>query len=53
MRELILRQVDKKSRGPQEGDGSGAFKEETGVWNSQGGGKDKRLLFFFFYIPLS
>ena len=37
--------------GPQEGDGSAAFKEETGVWNSQGGGKDKRL--FFPHIPLS
>ena len=53
--ESIPRQIDKSGvpkeekgvGGPQEGDGSGAFKEETGVWNSQGGGKDKRLFFFF------
>ena len=25
--------------------GSGAFKEKIGVWNSQGGGKDKHLFF--------
>ena len=30
--------------------GSGAPKEEIGVWNSQEGGKDKRLSFFL-YIP--
>ena len=40
LRESILRQVDKKSRVPE---------EERGVWNSQGGGKDKCL--FFLYIP--
>ena len=36
--ESVPRQVDKKSRVPE---------EETGVWNSQGGGKDK--LFFFLH----
>ena len=53
MRESIPRQVDKKSGFPE---------EETGVWNSQGGGKDKCLFpplqflslghikcFFFFF----
>ena len=39
LRESILTQVDKKSRVPE---------EERGVWNSQGGGKDKCL--FFLYI---
>ena len=38
MRESIPRQVDKKSGDPQ----------ERGVWNSQGGGKDKLI---FLYIP--
>ena len=37
--ESISRQVDKKSRFPE---------EEKGVWGSQGGGKDK---LFFLYIP--
>ena len=47
-------------------EGSGIFEEETGVWNSQGGGKDKlfffslstflslshiKLFFFFFLSP--
>ena len=27
--------------------GSGALETEIGVWNSQGGGKDKHLFFFF------
>ena len=27
--------------------GSGALEEETGVWNSQEGGKDKHFFFFF------
>ena len=38
MRESIPRHVDKKSRVPE---------EERQVWNSQGGGKDKCLFFFF------
>ena len=38
MGESICRQVDKKSW---------VLKEEKGVWNSQGGGKDKCLSFFF------
>jgi len=43
MRESIPRQIDKKSRVPE---------EEIGVWNSQGG-KDNHFFFFFFslYIP--
>ena len=36
MREAVPKQVDKKSRVPG---------EEKGVWNSQGGGKDKCLFF--------
>ena len=44
MRESIPRQVDKKSGFPE---------EETGVWNSQGGGKDKRLFFFSTLLNLS
>ena len=55
--ESIPRQIEKSGvpekekgdEGPQEGDGSGALAEETGVWNSQWGGKDKCLLYF--YIP--
>ena len=51
MRESIPRQVDKKSRVPEEErEGSGATEEEIGVWNSQGGKKDK-CLFFPLYIP--
>ena len=41
VRESIPRQVDKKSR---------LTEEEIGVWNSQGGGKDKCLFFFFFFF---
>ena len=37
VRESIPGQVDKKSGVPE---------EEKGVWNFQGGGKDKCLLFF-------
>ena len=45
MRESIPRQVDKKSGVPE---------EDRGVWNSQGGGKDKCLFFFSsLYIPQS
>ena len=36
--------VDKKSGCPE---------EETGVWNSQGGGKDKCLFFFSAFFNLS
>ena len=36
MRESIPRQVDKKSGVPE---------EDRGVWNSQGGGKDKHFFF--------
>ena len=42
LRESIPRQVDKKTRVPE---------EETGVWNSQGEGKDRHLAFP--YIPQS
>ena len=45
MRESIPRQVDKKFRFPEEERGSGALEEEIGVWNSQGGGKDKHIFF--------
>ena len=38
MREPIPWQLDKKS---------GALEGEIGVWNSQGGRKDKHLFFFF------
>ena len=41
VRESIYRQVDKKSW---------VLEEEKGVWNSQGGGKDKCLFFFFFSL---
>ena len=49
MRESIPRQVDKS---PRRRRGSGALKQEIEVWNSQGGGKDK-CLFFFFSLSLS
>ena len=41
--ESIPRQIDKKS---------GVPKEERGVWNFQGGGKDKSL-FFCAFLSLS
>ena len=44
--ESVPRQID--VWGPRGGDGSAAFKEETGVWSSQVGKKDKH----FFYIVL-
>ena len=44
MREAVPKQVDKKSRVPG---------EEKGVWNSQGGGKDKCLFFSFTFLSLS
>ena len=52
MRELVPRQVDKKPRVPEE-KGSGALEVEIGVWNSQGGGKDKHLFFFSASLSLS
>ena len=41
MRESIPRQIDKKSRVPKEEKGIWGLEAETGVWNSQGGEKDK------------
>ena len=32
--------------------GSGALKEEIGVWNSQGGGKDKHFFVFSTFLSL-
>ena len=52
MRESIPRQIDKKSEAPRRRKGSGALKEEIGVWNSQGGGKDKHP-FFSMFLSLS
>ena len=46
MRESVPRQVDKKSGVPEEeGEGSGVLEEEIGVWNFQGGKRDKCLFF--------
>ena len=46
LRKSVPRQVDKKSRVPEEErEGSRALEKEIGVWNSQGGGKDKHLFF--------
>ena len=42
--ESVPRQVDKKSRVPE---------EERGVWDSQGGGKDKHLFFPSTFLSLS
>ena len=39
-RESSPRQIVNESGGPQ-GERSGVLEEEIGVWNSQGGGKDK------------
>ena len=47
MRESIPRQIDKKSRVPKEEKGVWASQSGDGVWNSQGGGKDKLLLSTF------
>ena len=52
MRELVPRQVDKKPRVPEE-KGSGALEVEIGVWNSQGGGKDKHLFPPSIFLSLS
>jgi len=49
LRESVPRQVDKNSGVPKEERWVWALKEEIGVWNSQGGGKDKHL--FSLYIP--
>ena len=46
MRESVPRQVEKKSRVSRKRKGPGVLEEEIGVWNSQGGGKDKGLFFF-------
>ena len=51
VRELIHRQVDKKSRFPEEEALEGALEEEIGVWNSKGGGNDKCLFPFSLYNP--
>ena len=48
--ELVTRQVDKKSGGCQRREGSGILEEEIGVWDSQGGGKDKCPFFFFPFL---
>ena len=54
MRESIPRQVDKKSRVPEEErEGSRALEKEIGVWNSQGGKKDKCLFFPSTFLSLS
>ena len=50
VRESIPRQVDKKSGVPEEEKGVWGSQGGDGVWNSQEGGKDKRLSFFL-YIP--
>ena len=34
---------------PRRRERSGALEEEIGVWNSQGGGKDKRLFIYLFF----
>ena len=49
VRESIPRQIDKKSRVPEEEKGVWALKKDTVVWNSQGGGKGK-LFFFPLYV---
>ena len=49
MRESIPRHVIRSPGSLRRRSGSRALKEEIGVWNSQGGGKDKRLVFL--YIP--
>ena len=52
MSESIPRQVDKKSRVPEEEKGVWALKEDIGVWHSQGG-KDKRFFPSMFLSPSS
>ena len=52
LRESIPRQVDKKSRVPRRREKSEVLEEEIGIWNSQGGGKDKHL-FFSTFLSLS
>ena len=41
MRQSVPKQHDKKSGDHEEEKGSGALKEEIGVWSSQGGERDK------------
>ena len=45
VRESIPRQVDKKFGVPEEEKGVWGSQSRDGVWNSQGGGKDKHLFF--------
>ena len=52
LRESIPRQIDKKSGSLRRRKRPGAFEAEIGVWNSQGGGKDKHL-FFSTFLSLS
>ena len=52
VREPVSRQVDKKSRGCPRREGSGVLEEDKGIWDSQGGGKDKHLSLSL-YIPQS
>ena len=52
IRDSIPRQVDKRRRVPKER-GSGVPDENIGVWNSQGGGKDKLFFFFSTFLSLS
>ena len=49
LKESVPRQVDKKSGVLRKTEGPETLEEEIGVWNSQGGGKDKRLFLFFFF----
>ena len=54
MRESVPRQVDKKSRVPEEErEGSGALEEEIRVWNFQGGKKGKGLFFSSTFLSFS
>jgi len=50
MRESIPQQVDKNSGSPRGERGSEVLEKEIGVWNSQGGGKNKLFFFLFLYI---
>jgi len=49
----FLGRLIRSPESPRRKKGSEALEVEIGVWNSQGGGKDKYLFFFFFplYIP--
>ena len=43
----LLGRLIRSPGSPRRRKGSGALKGEIGAWNSQGGGKDKHLFFFF------